>query len=126
MFYRDSSRRDGYASRCKDCERILKRKQRENNPETFQRKDQIYYQNHRSEIMERRVMDYQNHPDKWSARQKAEYAMATGKLDRKNNCESCGRNGTEAHHPDYTRALDVIFLCKRCHQRLHAGDKIMV
>lgn len=37
-------------------------------------------------------------------------------------CEACGSSAVEMHHEDYTRPLDVIWLCRACHLSLHAGD----
>jgi hypothetical protein len=33
----------------------------------------------------------------------------------------CGATKTEAHHTDYSRPLDVVWLCKHCHRLLHNG-----
>ena len=36
-------------------------------------------------------------------------------------CQQCGRSDTRivGHHPDYTEALCVTWLCQRCHSRHH-------
>jgi transcriptional regulator with XRE-family HTH domain len=37
-------------------------------------------------------------------------------------CSACGRpSRVHAHHEDYSRPLDVVFLCALCHRRRHAG-----
>jgi|SRR6185503_9282538 len=60
---------------------------------------------------------------KSKARRNANYAKQTGKLERK-PCEGCGSSvGVEMHHKDYTRALDVVWLCNECHDRLHYESK---
>ena len=56
-----------------------------------------------------------------------EYAVKTGVLIRKDRCESCGAQGTfrdgrstiQAHHCDYNRPLDVMWLCQKCHHEWH-------
>ena len=40
------------------------------------------------------------------------------KLDRQ-PCSSCGEIVTDAHHEDYRKPLAVIFLCRKCHFKLH-------
>ena len=33
---------------------------------------------------------------------------------------ACGVTKTDAHHTDYSKPLDVTWLCRRCHRREHA------
>lgn len=53
------------------------------------------------------------------------YAVKTGKLVRPNFCSVCGAKGKrkkngnitiEAHHKDYAKPLDVVWLCDSCHR----------
>ena len=41
--------------------------------------------------------------------------------NKKDICELCGTKGTEKHHPDYSKPMEVQFLCKKCHVRIHYG-----
>jgi len=54
-------------------------------------------------------------------------ALKKGILARPLACESCGRVpprtsngrcGLQGHHPDYSKPLDVIWLCAKCHNKL--------
>jgi hypothetical protein len=36
-------------------------------------------------------------------------------------CVHCGARRAHAHHEDYSRPLDVIWLCARCHAAHHRG-----
>ncbi len=47
-------------------------------------------------------------------------ALTRGEL-RRQRCEVCGGAHTHAHHDDYSRPLDVRWLCAGCHRRHHAG-----
>ncbi len=53
------------------------------------------------------------------ARELVQNALRRGELTRQ-PCASCGAvDGVHAHHEDYARPLDVIWLCGRCHRRRH-------
>jgi hypothetical protein len=61
------------------------------------------------------------------AQNMAEYALRIGALVRPESCDHCGtasrladgRTGIQAHHSDYNRPLDVLWLCQRCHHEWH-------
>jgi len=53
-----------------------------------------------------------------SARRKLAYAVKYGHL-RRLNCELCGNENTDGHHMDYSRPLDVVWLCRPHHAAFH-------
>jgi hypothetical protein len=57
---------------------------------------------------------------KRSARNSVRYALELGKL-QKLPCEylDCRCPEVEAHHPDYTEPLSVLWLCHKHHSALH-------
>jgi hypothetical protein len=43
-------------------------------------------------------------------------ALKVGKIERPDHCEQCGKEcKPEGHHPDYSKRLDVVWLCRQCH-----------
>jgi uncharacterized OB-fold protein len=50
------------------------------------------------------------------------WAIRTGKLLRK-PCEMCGDTKSQGHHEDYTKPLDVVWLCQRHHMERHEQYK---
>lgn len=48
-------------------------------------------------------------------------ALSIGVIERQ-PCEVCGTEKAEAHHPDYERPYDVIWLCRAHHKALHAEE----
>src|ERR1700677_3601260 len=60
---------------------------------------------------------------KKAARTKAGYAVKKGILVPK-PCEKCGNQKAHKHHADYSKPLDVIWLCAACHKRAHCTLKI--
>ena len=61
------------------------------------------------------------------ARRAVQSALEAGELRRPERCEGCeGAGPIEAHHPDYSKPLDVRFLCDSCHARAdrELADKV--
>ena len=50
------------------------------------------------------------------------YAVKTGVLTPE-PC-ACGGTKTEAHHEDYSKPLDVDWVCRKCHQKIHGNSKV--
>lgn len=57
------------------------------------------------------------HPEKRRARVAVGNAVRDGRLKR-GPC-SCGSAKTQAHHHDYSKPLEVEWLCSRCHRDRH-------
>lgn len=55
---------------------------------------------------------------KSKAQQTLYYARRNGKI-QKLSCEKCGNKKSQAHHENYKKPLDVIWLCASCHRKRH-------
>jgi ribosomal protein S27AE len=64
----------------------------------------------------------ERNPEKDKARSKVHKAIRTGKLVR-SACEGCGEKKVQAHHEDYSKPLEVRWLCIACHRKEHAETK---
>ena len=59
---------------------------------------------------------YINHKFKFVARAKVSYAVIKGLLKKPKKCEVCEEiKPLQGHHEDYSKPLEVIWLCTRCH-----------
>ena len=59
-------------------------------------------------------------PHKLAARAAVRRAIRLGLLIKPPACQSCGTVGkVEGHHPDYFKPLEVDWLCRPCHERVH-------
>ncbi len=60
---------------------------------------------------------------------KARYTLANnvhrGKLKR-GNCEICQKSDAHAHHEDYSKPLEVRWLCPRHHTDVHKGKITLI
>lgn len=60
------------------------------------------------------------YPEKEEARRKVYYAILKGRLKRQ-PCEVCGNKKVHGHHKDYSKPLDVNWLCRKHHREVHGG-----
>lgn len=99
-----------------------------------------YRQSHKIEITEQKRAYFQTpagresqrrggrnsrerYPEKAKARSNISNAIKLGKIERSVFCEECGLPAkTEGHHPDYSKPLEVIWLCPECHVELNKSN----
>lgn len=68
---------------------------------------------------ERKKRHFENNPIRAAAMKIYKYAIRQGKLVR-GPCVVCGEiNGVDGHHTDYTKPLEVVWLCKPHHREEH-------
>lgn len=135
-FYVHRKMADGHLNKCKDCtkkdsedrrakleaedlEWVLKERERQRNKQTKRRK-------------EGRIKDYDNfsrnqkykekYPEKYAARIAVGNAIRDGKIT-KGSC-FCGEcENVQAHHSDYSKSLDVEWLCVQHHNERHVQER---
>jgi len=116
-FYKHPMMKDGHLGKCKECTKTDSRKVREKNIE--------YYRKYDRERGSRQNKEYfteyrkRNH-NKSKAMNAANNAIRDGKIKRKTSCEICGKSvKLVKHHYDYSKPLDVVWLCHACHSGIH-------
>lgn len=57
---------------------------------------------------------------KLNARQTLNDAIGSGKI-KAQPCTKCGDTNAEAHHENYEKPLDVVWLCHKHHMEIHSG-----
>lgn len=125
-FYKHPMMADGRLNKCKDCAKIDVRKHRIENPEKVREYDRQRARRpeRASERVERLRRERALFPERDKARQAVAYAVRTGVL-HKLPCAFCGATERlEAHHHDYSKPLDVTWLCSACHSRYHALESM--
>ena len=119
-FYKHSKMGDGLLGKCKECTKADAQANYRNRIPQYkshekQRAKSIGRKKWR--ICQQRIIRAR-HPDKYRARSAVSAAVRDGRLIKK-PCRDCGEATTEAHHEDYSRPLDVIWLCRPCHRAEH-------
>jgi len=118
-FYKHPKMKDGCLNKCRDCTKADVRNYRLNNPGKL--KDYEEKRNHRPARIVQMREHLQRHraafPEKNRARQAVSREVKAGRMC-KLPCQfpGCGSLNVEAHHPDYSKPLEVIWYCHRHHR----------
>lgn len=112
---------DGVKSRCKDCHKAAMKRLRLTDPAVQERERQRAKSPHRVAKAASNTAKWRHsHPEAYRAQNAVNNAIRDHKIVR-GPCAICG--GTEnvhGHHKDYAKPLDVIWMCARCHHRMHS------
>ena len=73
---------------------------------------------------DRHVIAHKKYYRKYPERQRAR-GLALKKIPLAERCQICGEKAYERHHIDYSKPLDVMFLCVKCHKTVHVLQKIL-
>lgn len=61
--------------------------------------------------------------DKQEAQKQVQWAVKSGTLQKPNTCQECGdkydKRFIQGHHEDYSKPLEVEWLCRFCHNKRH-------
>lgn len=80
-----------------------------------------YTETHRLDTAQRTVRWRKANPEKTRAHRAVQNALRSGKLRRPARCRQCNSRGTlHGHHADYSRPLEVLWLCELCHRKVHS------
>jgi hypothetical protein len=105
-----------------------------NREKVAEQRRNLYHRN-RDRELERQVKWREGNPDKWKnsyklskekyiekykARKFLNYAIEYKLITKPNLCERCGiEENLDGHHEDYSKPLEVLWVCKKCHGLLH-------
>lgn len=106
--------------RCKACGRILHARARRlatsEKREAELRYSREWKKENRGRQLAAKYRYIKKFPEKRMAQDTVGRAVRQGKLARPDQCSLCGTScKPEAHHHDYSKRLDVTWLCRPCH-----------
>ena len=120
MFYKHSRMGDGYLNKCKECTKNDVLQHRNANLEKVRAYDRA-----RGKIPERiKANTETNRAWREEDKRRTKAHTAVGRAIRNGDlvrqpCIRCGEVKSLAHHEDYDKPLDVMWLCQPCHKQRH-------
>ncbi len=134
-FYKHFRMGDGYLNKCIACVKNRVTKHRNENLEKIREYDKSramlphrvqarkeYSNTEKGKIAKTRALKnyHERYPLKRASHVITGNAIRDGKLVRPSSCSECASTEKiEAHHDDYTKPLDVRWLCRKCHYKWH-------
>ena len=138
-FYVHARMKDGHLNKCKQCVKARvdkyvkanpdKKKQWSRNYATSEaglERAKSYLLTERGKaVSKNRAKNYRkNHPIRDRATYLVSYEIKCGRLIRPEVCSSCNAEcKPHGHHDNYTKPLDVTWLCEPCHKKWHKENK---
>jgi hypothetical protein len=138
-FYKHKDMLDGYLNYCKECTKKRVKAHRIKNIDNIREYDRLrgrleYRKKanrernrscNMSEAQKNRINESKkkwanNNKEKVYAQNILSKKLKKGEIFKPDKCIKCGSMcRLEAHHHDYTKPLDVLWLCKDCHSKEH-------
>ncbi len=134
-FYKHAKMADGHLNKCIECVKGRVANHREANLEKVREYDrkrsqlphrvkarEEYQQTEVGKAAKKRAMDSyrKRYPMKYAAHVITGNAIRDGLLIPASECSVCrSTESIEGHHDDYTKPLDVRWLCAKCHKDWH-------
>lgn len=116
-FYKYGGRISGA---CKDCTKRGVRKNRVLRFEQYSLYEKSRYDSRKEKLTANAKRWREKNPEAYRAQTAVGNAVRDGRLI-KQPCFFCSSDkNIHAHHNDYSKPLDVIWLCAKCHHRAHA------
>ena len=121
-YYKNSETADGLLGHCKACHKEIVAANKLKRPDHYRA-----YARERSQLPAKRAQTLRwmrDNPEKTKPKRAVYLALRKGTLVKPTNCEAqlkrCLPGGRiEAHHEDYSRPLDVIWVCRPCGAQLN-------
>ena len=128
-FHKNKNRHDGVDHTCKVCSNSRHRGDYNKDKLASRLKYRNCYWRNREEIRKRDKLRPRGYFRAWYlanleknlARGKLRYQIKIGKIIRPTVCSRCNetKDPIHAHHVDYSKPFDVVWLCRQCHELEH-------
>jgi len=147
LFYKEDSKR-GHTNKCMNCLKKIRKEYRDNNKIKIQKankkrriqktiearksrdknrcsiniKQRENYKKNREKYILASRESRSKYPEKEKAHNIIRGLIRSGKIIRPSICSACNKTcKPQAHHEDYSKPYEIIWLCRSCHMKHHKG-----
>ena len=119
-FYKHSQMADGHLNKCKECNKKDALDHRNNNIDRIREYDRERAKSPERMKANAEITKLWRSEDKRRsvAHNAVSKALKNGDLNRM-PCVRCNAKKSLAHHEDYDKPLDIVWLCQPCHKQRH-------
>jgi hypothetical protein len=111
-YYKHKAMADGHLNKCKSCAKKDVKQHRDLNILRIRAYDRARGN--------RQTAEYQREYRRKNREKQKAHTLVAYHLESPGSCELCGEETRlHAHHRDYSKPLDVTWLCPACHQNIH-------
>lgn len=119
-FYQSGESKGKPLAHCKECENARTTKWRNNNKERARFLRKRWAEKNRDKLSAYQIEYKKRNAEKIKAHSIVNNAIRCGEIQKPDTCSACGKiRVVNAHHSDYSKPLDIIWLCVQCHINIH-------
>lgn len=123
-FNKKRRNKDGLQDRCRKCFSEYNKARYASDPERFKRDARRYREDNVEGVYATRLRMCEKNPTHKNANEAVSLALQLGVIANPGVCYGCGCDSSEhrieAHHHDYSKPLEIVWLCTPCHRRMDA------
>lgn len=113
-----------FDTRCKECHKNESRTMKREKYDPVKQRAKDIKRRQSGKAGENYQTMTNKYPEKYKARYTLRNYVRLGKI-KKGLCEVCKDSKTQAHHDDYSKPLDVKWLCSKHHKEIHHLPSIL-
>ncbi len=127
-FNKNKGSKDGHQSRCRSCFSKYNKARYHADPSRFISDVRKYREENKENLFETRMRMCEKNPNHKNANMALDLALKLGYVEKPDHCLGCGCPAEEsrvtAHHHDYSKPLEVVWVCSSCHRFLDANRRV--
>ena len=128
-FNKNRRSKDGLQDKCRSCFSRYNKARYWADPQRFKDSVRKYREENLENTFVTRMEMCKRKPCEKNAREAVNLAVKLGYIEKPDHCLGCGKSDSEsrvtAHHHDYSKPLEVVWVCSKCHRNLDANRREM-